>query len=280
MASNVVLIERRYNDVVIRQRQSDNYMHATAMCSAGRKRWGDYFDLDHTQEFLAALSQETSLAITSPDGNCLVQARAGRPDLGGGTWVHPLVAMNLAQWISSKFAVMVSKWIFELVTTDRVELAPVVPVPVSDVVPAFEPITEVVRFVEMAERVLTIGGLENRDSILLKDYVRSRLCLSSTQNGKPGTRFVTIPERCVALGYGKPGRGQDSEIGKAVARAYRKAHNGSDPTKHDQFIDGRSVQVNTYTDADLPVVDAGIHDFFARLNRIGYQRTLNGQGSY
>jgi hypothetical protein len=27
----------------------------------------------------------------------LVQSREGRPDLGGGTWVHPQVAINLAQ---------------------------------------------------------------------------------------------------------------------------------------------------------------------------------------
>jgi hypothetical protein len=30
-----------------------------------------------------------------------------------GTWVHPQVAINLGQWASPKFAVLVSKWIFE-----------------------------------------------------------------------------------------------------------------------------------------------------------------------
>ena len=30
-----------------------------------------------------------------------------------GTWVHPQVAINLAQWLSPKFAVLVSKWVFE-----------------------------------------------------------------------------------------------------------------------------------------------------------------------
>ncbi len=30
-----------------------------------------------------------------------------------GTWVHPHVAINLGQWASPKFAVLVSKWVFE-----------------------------------------------------------------------------------------------------------------------------------------------------------------------
>lgn len=30
-----------------------------------------------------------------------------------GTWVHPQVAINLGQWASPKFAVLVSKWVFE-----------------------------------------------------------------------------------------------------------------------------------------------------------------------
>ena len=31
------------------------------------------------------------------------------------TWVHPQVAINIAQWISPEFDVQVSKWIFELI---------------------------------------------------------------------------------------------------------------------------------------------------------------------
>ena len=38
------------------------------------------------------------------------------------TWVHPQVAINIAQWISPEFDVQVSKWIFELMITGKVEL--------------------------------------------------------------------------------------------------------------------------------------------------------------
>ena len=38
------------------------------------------------------------------------------------TWVHPQVAINIAQWISPQFDVKVSAWIYELMTTGEVKL--------------------------------------------------------------------------------------------------------------------------------------------------------------
>ena len=38
------------------------------------------------------------------------------------TWVHPQVAINIAQWISPEFDVQVSKWIFELMLNGKVQL--------------------------------------------------------------------------------------------------------------------------------------------------------------
>jgi hypothetical protein len=38
--------------------------------------------------------------------------RGGDPALQG-TWVHPQVAINLAQWLSPEFAVKVTQWIFD-----------------------------------------------------------------------------------------------------------------------------------------------------------------------
>ncbi len=49
-----------------------------------------------------------------------------------------------------------------------------------------------------------------------------------------------------------------------MAAAYRGRHS-EDPPKHRQYIDGRIVWVNTYTDADLDVVDAGIRSYYGRI---------------
>ena len=49
-----------------------------------------------------------------------------RQEQGGNgerhVWVHPQVAINIAQWISPEFDVQVSKWIYELCITGRVSL--------------------------------------------------------------------------------------------------------------------------------------------------------------
>jgi hypothetical protein len=38
-----------------------------------------------------------------------------------GTWVHPQVAINIAQWISPQFDVKVSGWVYEIMMTGKVD---------------------------------------------------------------------------------------------------------------------------------------------------------------
>jgi hypothetical protein len=89
-------------------RQKDGYINATAMCKAAGKKFNDYSRLGTTREFLRELSAETGIPATE-----LVQTLTGGTPALQGTWVHPQVAINLAQWCSSKFAVRVSKWVYE-----------------------------------------------------------------------------------------------------------------------------------------------------------------------
>jgi len=101
-------IDRLADNDIISQRVTDGYINATAMCQAAGKKINDYGRLSTTQAFLNELSSDTGIPATE-----LVQIiRGGTPHLQG-TWVHPQVAINLAQWLSPKFAVLVSKWVFE-----------------------------------------------------------------------------------------------------------------------------------------------------------------------
>lgn len=45
--------------------------------------------------------------------NQLIQQRIGGEPTLQGTWVHPYLAINLAQWLSPAFAVKVSTWVSE-----------------------------------------------------------------------------------------------------------------------------------------------------------------------
>lgn len=101
-------VDRLADNDIISQRVTDGYINATAMCRAANKSWSDYIRLTSTKAFIAELSSALQI---SQDG--LAQSVVGGVPHLQGTWVHPQVAIHLAQWLSPKFAVLVSKWVFE-----------------------------------------------------------------------------------------------------------------------------------------------------------------------
>lgn len=121
MAANATtgeLVVRDFNGVQIDQRAADGYLHATAMCMANGKKLNNYLRNIRTRVFLNELSAETRISVSD-----LVQVRKGGSINDQGTYVHPRVAMNLAQWISPTFDVMVSGWVIDILTTGKAELA-------------------------------------------------------------------------------------------------------------------------------------------------------------
>lgn len=102
------IVDRLADNDIISQRITDGYINATAMCRSAGKKINDYGRLSTTQAFLNELSTETGIPATE-----LVQSVRGGESHLQGTWVHPQVAIHLAQWLSPRFAVLVSKWVFE-----------------------------------------------------------------------------------------------------------------------------------------------------------------------
>lgn len=82
------------------QRKMDGYVNATAMCKACGKLFADYNRLSTTKDFLEALALDMGNPISK-----IIVVRRGKPAELQGTWVHPDVAINLAQWLSPQFAV-------------------------------------------------------------------------------------------------------------------------------------------------------------------------------
>ena len=105
---DAVLIPHVIENHVILQRASDGYVNATAMCQANGKQFSGYHRLDSTQEFL----QELKVSCDSA-GHPLVISRGTGPYEERGSWVHPQVALHLAQWCSPKFAVWVTHWLYD-----------------------------------------------------------------------------------------------------------------------------------------------------------------------
>ncbi len=100
------LIHHKVNEVAIDQRHTDGYINATAMCKAAGKKWSHYWERPQTQEFIVELASDAGIPASE-----LIQTLKG--GIVQGTWVHPQVSIHLAQWLSAKFAVMVSKWVYD-----------------------------------------------------------------------------------------------------------------------------------------------------------------------
>ena len=105
------LIPHEVEDSLIHQRASDGYINATAMCQAAKRPWNRYSDTSPAKRFVTALSADTGIPVSE-----LVQIVKGGVPALQGTWVHPQVAIHLAQWLSPEFAVQVTQWVFEWIS--------------------------------------------------------------------------------------------------------------------------------------------------------------------
>lgn len=105
------LVYHKTENELISQRVEDGYVNATAMCKAAGKEWSAYYRNNATKAFINELS--TALQISQ---DALIQSIVGGlPDMQG-TWVHPQVAIHLAQWLSPKFSVLVTQWVMDWMT--------------------------------------------------------------------------------------------------------------------------------------------------------------------
>ena len=105
------LIEAEYANTLISQRAKDGYINATAMCKAANRQFKHYNENAATKAFVTELSTEAGIPTTE-----LVQSVSGGVPELQGTWVHPQVAIHLAQWLSPRFAVQVTQWVFEWIS--------------------------------------------------------------------------------------------------------------------------------------------------------------------
>jgi hypothetical protein len=109
------------NGYIIESREEDGYINITNLCKAGGKEFKHWNSLGKTKAFLKALSTAvgipTAVLIHLGTGS-----KFGTTEETTGTWVHPQVAINIAQWISPQFDVKVSAWVLEVMMTGKVDI--------------------------------------------------------------------------------------------------------------------------------------------------------------
>jgi hypothetical protein len=175
-----IMTKYEVNGIAVEQRMLDGFINATEMCVAHGKLLKDWFSNQSTIDILHALAEEMGLEVkegNSPLSNVsavssvypkLVVSRRGSPSSGGGTWVHPDLAIQLAQWCSPRFAIQVSRWVREWMTS------------------AYNPI----QLEADADRVRMRDTLKDKKRLEFTDQIKA--FLEEVDQYHPGTRETTV----------------------------------------------------------------------------------------
>ena len=239
MASPIQALQSRsWNGTPISRRTTDGYVNATAMCKANGRQWSKYRETDRCQEYIDALTETSDFGGLNP-----IETRAGN---GGGTWVHPQVAVDLARWISAPFAVWMDGWFLEELEARKA--------PAQEAPPALCPVERAERTVnlvrDMAQLFNELGGLDQRDELLFKDIARNQLLLLSG-GGLPQLapsreeEEMTLSDAWLEVMGSPLPRGKGSVAGRLVAALYREDFK-QEPPSRTQFVDGAPRSVNSY----------------------------------
>ena len=226
------LVSRSWNGTPISRRTTDGYVNATAMCRANGKQWSKYRESDRCQTYLDALAETSEIRMFD-----LIESRQGQ---GGGTWVHPQVAVDLARWISAPFAVWMDGWFLESVQQPQ----PAAVETTAHRLREAEVIALVERSIDLFER---LGGLDQRDQLLFKDIVRSNVLTASSGllPGAPTDEELTLGDAWLEVFQEPLPRNKYRSAGMLVATAYREDFEKEPPLRQ-QYVDGAPRQVKSY----------------------------------
>jgi len=93
-----------------RVRSSDGYINVIQMIKVGGKRFEDWIKLENTREFMNVLERDVRISVS----DLIDSTRDNSPQFEEELWIHPDLAIHLAQWISPTFGIRVSRWVREV----------------------------------------------------------------------------------------------------------------------------------------------------------------------
>lgn len=119
----IAIIKHQFQDHSIEQRSKDGYVNLTQMCAADNKQISDYLRLDSTNEYLTALSAITGIPrLREGKGLGLVEVQKGGNQ--AGTWAHPEVAIDCAQWVNVDLRIWANRTLVQIIAQQRESVEP------------------------------------------------------------------------------------------------------------------------------------------------------------
>ena len=117
------------NGITVLAREGDGYINATALCRAGGKKFNHWYSLESTKELIRVLESEINNKVSSKNTDAEIAVsklvdikKGGNNKKGQGSWVHPDLAVQLAQWLSPIFSIQVSRWVREIALSGSVSV--------------------------------------------------------------------------------------------------------------------------------------------------------------
>jgi len=152
------LVTLQYNEIPVIFQSDDAYINATQIAKVFGKKPETYLKTDRTQEYIAELSYSLFSAV---DEKQLVIVKNGSSANGGGTWLHPKLAVDFARWLDTKFAVWCDKQIESLLKGESVIVKK------SD-------LSVIVNETEAAIKLANLFGLSGNQALLSADKAITR----------------------------------------------------------------------------------------------------------
>jgi hypothetical protein len=169
------MIVHEVNGVQVNQRPQDGYINATEVCKANNKEWRYYWRSSNTKKYVKALAEDLGLNIIVNNPTCSNYTSALVVAFRGGnsqqsTWVHPEVAIDLAQWISIPFRIKVNRWIVQWMTASRNTIQPQVTEKEVDpeVAAVLAELEKLIISIRSHGRIMHIGSHQPVDELLFK----------------------------------------------------------------------------------------------------------------
>lgn len=125
---------REFGGLKVRMRASDGWLDVSSMCRSAGTVVARYLRTQSAQNFIQCLQAELCHAINETATTIVFEKlREGEAEY---YWAHPLLALEIAGWISPKYRIDTLVWIFQLYSTGSVSIDSSMVAP--DVVPTLQ----------------------------------------------------------------------------------------------------------------------------------------------
>lgn len=246
------IIERNLHGLLVSQREIDGYFNASHLSKAHwqltgiRREPSEWLSNKRTKDTLGHLSRSTGIPV-----DLLAEVITDGVNDSRGTYLHPKLAVRFGIWLSDEFGFAVECWFEDWLMKKQ----------------ATESRSRLMPHEEALQVAQSVKGIH--DTLADIDPRLAQVCIDRAMQTIPSYQPLLPTDSSILsgaveiatnLGY-KVGK-EESQLGRAVAKAYRDAGLG-EPQSVKRECGGAFRSMKVYP-ASEPVVIAVIHDFYKR----------------